>query len=301
MKKSISLFTMIMVALSIISCDSNKGKVEDQTKQLIACINNKDKATLGEMYREALNLSNMKIPKSIETGELSIDKDTAGFYVVSIANARKQKLVFAVDNDEQAKIFKMYSILELDSASTELAVKTGCPIKKIDDLSLSKLISEEGDFVKFLTNKYSDKISGNLVAGTGQWQCQGGWYPTVTVYQPIRNNGNTSIKGNEYNVEITYYCPNGSASSQTSVQEGVDLEPGEAYTYILSPGSAYYNSCRARDFDWIVYFTYKNQSPIQALLKYVRFTGKEYLEYLQQQVKGKKIDKNVNKSTNKKK
>lgn len=285
--KSINITTTLLalIAMLFVSCDSNKGKVEEQVRLFVAAVNNKDKATIYDIYPEAKNIKNMSLPDSIVIGEISVEKTDSSLYIASIANTRMQKLVFEVKGENAIVLKDTYSVLELDSAAMELAIQTGVPVKEISDLEISKLMGEEGDYIEFLKTMYADEIQGGLVKESGTWHAQQAYGGNVTVTQPIRNVGSVPIKGSEYNVEITFYSPNGTASAHLKkVENGVDLEPNEATTLYLYPGSGYVEACFAHDFAWTVSFVYKNQSPIGSLLNKAKLKGKEYDEFLKSKV-----------------
>ena len=163
----------------------------------------------------------------------------------------------------------------------ELSLKIGVPMKKISDLKLSELMNEEGKYILYLSNTYSEFISGKLTYETGEYSWSFNYGGNVTVTQPVRNIGNVPIKGSEYNVEFTFYSRSGITSARkVMVESGVDLEPNEATTFILQPGEAWLSVCDAHDLSWNISFVYKNRTPILSLLKYVKFSGDEYDTYI---------------------
>ncbi len=275
-----------ILALCILLCcacdsDKNKVKVKEVTDMFVSAINAKDKATIYSIYPNAKNINNMNLPDSIQKGDITIEKKDSVSYIVSIANARMQKFIFEVKSENEVVLNDTYSVLDLDSASLELAIQTGVPVKEISDLNVSKLLNVEGDYIEFLKNEHADEIQGSLVRESGTYSAQRAYGGSVTVTQPIRNVGNVPIKGSEYNVEITFYCPNGTADGRLKkVENGVDLEPNEATTLYLYPGSGYVNACYANDFSWNVAFVYKNQPPISTLLNKAKLKGTEYEEYV---------------------
>lgn len=276
------LFTLVLFA----SCDSNKGKVEEMTKQFMAAVNGNDKASIYDLYPNAKDLSNMKLPQSIADGEISVEKNDSGKYIASIANARQQKIVFDVKGENEIIIEDSYSLLEMDSAAMELSIKTGIPLKKLSDRTLSDLINEEGKFVKYLERIYSEDISGGLVYEQGVYSWNRAYGGSVSVTQPIRNTSDVAIKGEEYNIEFDFYSPDGTVSAHKKiVEQGQDLEPNEATTLYLNPGAGYLLACENRDFSWNASFVYKNRPPLNTLLKYVKFSGDEYEKYAEELAK----------------
>ena len=285
-QRKLLVCNLILMALTLISCDANKGKVEELANQFITAVNNQDKATIYSLYPNAKNIENMTLPDNIQTGEINIEKNDSNYYVANINNDRQQRLVFKVD-DNRISLVETFSVLQLDSAATELAIKTGVPMKKLSDIQLSNLFNEDGKFIALLKEKYANVINGNLNSETGTYSANRNYGGSVSVTQPIRNNGSVPVKAEEYNVEFYFYCPNGTAAGMKKIEPGVNLEPGEGYTYYLSPGSGYVNACYEDDFNWRVSFVYKNLSPIASLLKYVKFSGDEYDNYAEEIAKSK--------------
>lgn len=289
--KTIKIYLASLIAIMCLqSCDSNKGKIKEMTKQFVSALNEKDKATIYNMFPDAKNISNMKLPENIIDGEISVEKNDSGLYIASISNSRQQKFVFDVKGDNEIQIKDSYSLFELDSAAMELSIKTGVPLKKISDINISELMNEEGKYILHLMNLYSNEISGNLVYETGEYSWNHAYSGNVTVSQPIRNKGDVAIKGSEYNVEFTFYSPGGTVSSRKKmVESGVDLEPNEAATLCLMPGGAWVYACDNGDFAWYVSFVYKNMTPIKTLLKYVKFSGNEYDKYVEGHAKVEEV------------
>ena len=288
MKNLKSVVALSLAMLMLVSCDANKKKIEEQTKLFIEAVNGNDKATIVDMYPSSKDVKGLSMPKKIVDGELTVEKDEkTGNYTASINNPRQQKIIFKVVGKEQYQIIDTYSVMQLDSAYSELAINTGVPVKKVSDLSLSKIVDPEGDYIKFLKKKFADVIGGNLVEEEGTYNYTGGWYPSVECKQVIRNAGSTPIKGSQYTVEFSFFSWSGGAASQTIVQDGVDLQPGEAYTFMIYPGSGWVNTARNSELSWHTKFTYKNQNPLKAMLKYAKFTGSEYSDFLVAEQKDK--------------
>lgn len=273
------LLLVLLCGLILCACDNNKGKIEDAAKRFINAVNLGDKVTIYDLYPKAKNLTNMTLPDSIQQGEISVEKNEEGNFIVTINNTRQQQLEYILKGEDQFVLNKTYGILELDSSTQELAIKTGVPLKKISDIRLSEILGEDGDFMSYLEEEYSYEINGNLTTEGGQYEWNYNYGGNVTVHQPIRNIGNSPISGEEYNVEFNFYSPSGAAASLKQVEAGVDLEPGEGYTITMYPGSAYVRVCANHDFSWTTSFVYKNQSTLDNLLKNVSFTGKEYAEF----------------------
>lgn len=293
--------SLFLAALTLMSCDSKKNKVEELANQFITAVNNQDKATIYHIYPNAKNVENMTFPKNIQAGDITIEKNDTGYYVANIKNDRQQRLVFKVIDENNISLVESFSVLQLDSAATELAIKTGVPLKQMSDIQLSELFNEEGRYITILNKLYADATNGNLKSGDGAYTASRNYGGSVSITQLIRNAGTVSIKAEEYNVEFYFYSPNGYSPSTKQIESGVDLEPGEGYTYHLTLDGGYVNACYAQDFGWKVSFVYKNTSPITTLLKYVKFTGKEYDAYIEALSTSKDNDDVKDDQSNKKK
>lgn len=289
MEKVVTYF-IFLACLLFASCDKNKEKVEKMTTQFIDAVNAQDKAAVYDMYPGFQAKQVLNLPKRMVDGEIKVTRDDkSGTYIASIDNPREQKIEFKVEGDDRIKILDTYNVMQLDFANSELALKTGVPVKKMTDMTIATLFKPAGDFFNYLYARFSDVINGDVVAEKYSWQAQGGWYPSVTCYVPIRNNSEAPIMANEYNVEVTYYTPSGYAASTSEVQPGVDLQPGEAHTYILYPGGAYYQYCMMEDFKISIRIQYKNQNPKKMLLRYAKFSGDEFEDFLKKQAKKRKL------------
>ena len=126
---------LTLCVLLCCACDSNKSKVKvkEVTDLFVNAINGKDKATIYNIYPNAKNINNMSLPDSIQKGDIAIEEKDSVSYIVSIANARMQKLVFEVKSENEVVLNDTYSVLELDSASLELAIQTGVPVKELSE------------------------------------------------------------------------------------------------------------------------------------------------------------------------
>ena len=89
MKMYKTILVSLIAMMCLQSCDKNKGKIENFTKQFVNVINEKDKASIYTIYPEAKNLPNMKIPESITDGNITIEKNKEGKYIASIDNPRQ--------------------------------------------------------------------------------------------------------------------------------------------------------------------------------------------------------------------
>ena len=168
-KIKITILTFCILLCCACDSDKNKVKIKEVTDMFVSAINAKDKATIYSIYPNAKNINNMSLPDSIQKGDITIEKNDSVSYIVSIANARMQKLVFEVKSENEVVLNDTYSVLELDSASLELAIQTGVPVKEISDLNVSKLLDVEGDYIEFLKKhmqmKSKEVLSGKMEHG----------------------------------------------------------------------------------------------------------------------------------------
>ncbi len=295
--KAKSIMTIaLMAVLGLSSCDSQKSAVEDVANQFIAAVKEGDKATVYDIYPAANQYQNLSLPDSIEKGELEIlknEKDST--YMVSIKNTRMSKLIFKSTDNKTYKIVNTFSVLQLDSASNELAIKTGVPMKKMPDLELGKLMLENGEYIIFIIDKYAESASFSLVKEPGDYS----WRRDATGYhcqinQPVRNTGTKLIKGSEYSVEITVYQASTGERKGHKTHPGVDLAFCESFIFSDDMPELYryaYN----RDLRWDVNIIEKGLNSLsESLLKKIEFNGQEYDEYLKAKKEGKlNADKDI--------
>jgi len=279
----------LMAVLGLSSCDSQKSAVEDLTNQFIAAVKEGDKATVYDMYPASKQYQDLSLPDSIEKGELDIQKNEKdSTYVVSIKNTRMSKVIFKSTDNKTFKIINTYSVLQLDSVSNELALKTGVPIKKIPDLELGKLMLESGDFMSYLINKYANNMSLSLITESGNYA----WRRDASgvhcqVNQPIKNTGTDLVKGSDYSIEITIYQTSTGDRKALKTHQGVDLASGESFVFSDDIPELYTYACN-RDISWNANIIGKNQDSVkESLLKKIDFNGQEYNEYLKAKKEGK--------------
>ena len=275
------LFIIALLAvLGLSSCDSNKGKIEELTNQFASAVKNNDVATLYDLYPEAKNLDNMKLPSSIDMDDIEVNKDEkTGNYLATIKNSREQSIIFKAGADGKFQIADSYGLFEIDNTYSDLAVKTGVPLKKLSDLELSSLLKTDGDFIAFISEKYSDLTNLNLKSLGGRWTRN---YGVVSLEQNIKNQGEFAVKGKDYNVEFYIFDTEGIDASSTKTMEGVDLAPGETFTYNFQI-EGFLNSTYSESLRVKVTFNQKGGNAFKDILKKAKFTGNEYSEFLKQQ------------------
>lgn len=292
--KAKSIITIaLMAVLGLSSCDSNKSKVEELTNKFATAVKNNDVATIYDMYPDAKQMENLKLPNGIVMADIDVVKDEkTGFYVANIKNSRDQKLIFKPTDKENFQIADSYSLFDIDKQFSDLAVNTGIPLKKLSDLKLNTLLQDNSDFIKFLKKKYGGLTDIKLTSFDGVYNCSYDW---VNVEQNIRNDGDFPVKGNDYDVVFRFKDNDGFAAASTKTMEGVDLAPGETFTYTFQL-NGYSNSARSHALTWSVKFNQKGGTSLKDMLKKAKLTGSEYSEFEQQA----KEDKDTSSKKNKK-
>lgn len=276
---NISIIALLAIFF-LSSCDKKKSQVEEQTKAFVEAIKTKDVATIYDMYPDAKLLSNMKLPTSIQMADVDVVKDEAtGDYTATIKNQREQKLVFKVMGEDEFKIFDSYNLLEIDKDYINLAVKSGVPLKALSDQKLKELLKEDSPFIAFIKEKFKGITDFKLSSYDGVYNKNPNinW---VNIEQNIKNDGEFRVKGTDYNVSFHFVDMLGECAPSTKTIAGVDLEPGESFTYSFQL-SGYESSAYNRSLSWTVSFDQKRGGTMEDMLKKAKFTGTEYDEYIQ--------------------
>lgn len=273
------LFLALMAVLGLSSCDSNKGKIEELTNQFASAVKSNDAATIYDIYPGAKNLDNMTLPSSIDMGDIEVAKDEkTGNYTATIKNSREQRIVFKAGADGTYQIADTYGIFDIDKSYIDLAISTGVPVKKLSDLELASLLKQDGDFLQFIEEQYADLIDINLTDFEGTYVCQ---YHMVCIRQNIKNDGDYAVKGKDYDVVFTFKDSSGQCATSSKTMEGVDLAPGETFTYEFQL-NGYTSAANKHTFNWTVKFNQKGGNAFKDILKKAKFTGEEYSEFLKQ-------------------
>lgn len=276
---NISIIALLAIFF-LSSCDKKKSQVEEQTKAFVVAIKSKDVATIYDMYPDAKLLSNMKLPTSIQMADVDVVKDEAtGDYTATIKNQREQKLVFKVMGEDEFKIFDSYNLLEIDKDYINLAVKSGVPLKALSDQKLKELLKEDSPYIAFIKDKFKGVTDFKLSSYDGVYNKNPNinW---VNIEQNIKNDGEFRVKGTDYNVSFHFVDMLGECAPSTKTIAGVDLEPGESFTYSFQL-SGYEFSAYNRSLSWTVTFDQKRGGTMEDMLKKAKFTGTEYDEYIQ--------------------
>lgn len=287
--KALKLSALFLIAILFASCDANKGKVSDLVKQYVQAINEKDKVALNELYPNSKNFSNLTPADTLTIDDISVEFDEKDSVYIAKIND-KQSFIVKVVGEDDLQIRDSYGVLKLDTASYDLAAKTGAPVKKMSDMANGQMFSDDGSFVTYLAELYPNAANGNLYFSNGRYNWQGGWFPSVTIEAPITNGGDKEVKGEDYNVEFVFLNGETGERVGTEVMYGLDIAGGETQVMHISKKELYYYASN-RILNWQTTFKFKNASTATMLSRYGSFTGKEYDEFEKASKKDKKDSK----------
>ena len=294
-KKTFYLLMSLVTIATMVSCDSKKSEIKDLTKQFVTALNEQDRVTVYDMYPSAKTLMEL-IPEGLDIKKLKVAlDDSTGNYIATLNDETGQRLIFKVDSTGAYKIENTYGVLKFDSINREFALKTGIPVKSILDREFADLLNEDSMFMNYLTYKYFNEIHGNLSKESGYWSWgrQAGVF-YMNIFQTIKNNGDITVKGEDYNVEFRLSDYGKSSVSTIKVVPGVDLAPGEIYEFMTN-APAFYNAALNKTLLVDIVIKFKNMTKQAMMLKYAKLTGEEYQDYLQSQ---KEMDESENDQSN---
>lgn len=284
--KTIQLVLLLLCCFAITSCDSNKSKIEEKAKLFTEALKTKDVATIYDMYPDSKLVSHMTLTANVAPADMEVVKDEAtGLYTANFKNARDQKLIFKVTGKDTYQIIDSYGFFDIEPLYSDLAVKSGVPLKKLSDQKLKELFKDGGPFLSFIKNKYGGLTELNLSYFDGVYTCNMG-LNQVQIQQNIRNEGDFPVKGSDYDVIFNFSDEGGNAAPSTQSMDGVDLAPGETFTYTFQI-TGYTNSAYNHQLCCTVSFNQKGGGTMKDLMKKAKFTGQEYSEFLKQQAKDK--------------
>lgn len=284
--RTIQLFLLLLCCFAFTACDSNKSKIEDKAKQFTEALKTKDVATIYDMYPNSKLANHMTLTTNVAPGDLEVVKDEAsGLYTANFKNARDQKLIFKVTGKDTYQIIDSYGFFDIEPLYSDLAVKSGVPLKKLSDQNLKELFKDGGPFLSFIKNKYGGLTELNLSYFDGVYLGNMS-LNQVQIQQNIRNDGDFPVKGSDYDVIFNFSDDGGNAAPSTQSMDGVDLAPGETFTYTFQI-TGYANAAYNKQLRWTVSFNQKGGGTMKDLMKKAKFTGQEYSEFLQKQAKAK--------------
>ena len=291
---TVRIVLLLMCCITMISCDSNKSKIEEKAKQFTEALKTKDVATIYDMYPNSKLANHMTLTTSVAPGDMEVVKDEAtGLYTANIKNARDQKLIFKVTGKDTYQIIDSYGFFDIEPLYSDLAVKSGVPLKKLSDQKLKELFKDGGPFLSFIKNKYGGLTDINLTFYDGVWKSMNNWM-NLQIEHNVRNDGDFPVKGSDYDVVFNFYDTDGVAPQSSKTMDGVDLAPGESFTYSFTL-DGYSRVAYNHTLAWTVYFNQKGGSTMKDIMKKAKFTGQEYDEFLKQQAKEKKAGKKATK------
>lgn len=288
--RTIQLFLLLLCFFAFTACDSNKSKIEEKTKQFTEALKTKDVATIYDMYPNSKLANHMTLTTNVAPGDLEVVKDEAtGNYTANFKNARDQKLIFKVTGKDTYQIIDSYGFFDIEPLYSDLAVKSGVPLKKLSDQKLKELFKNGGPFLSFIKNKYGGLTDINLYFYDGMWTSLNNW-TSLQIQHNVRNDGDFPVKGSDYDVVFNFYDTDGVAPQSSKTMDGVDLAPGESFTYTFQINS-YLRTAYNHTLAWTVYFNQKGGGTMKDIMKKAKFTGQEYNDFLKQQAKEKKAGK----------
>lgn len=291
---TVRIVLLLMCCITMISCDSNKSKIEEKAKQFTEALKTKDVAAIYDMYPNSKLANHMTLTTSVAPGDMEVVKDEAtGLYTANIKNARDQKLIFKVTGKDTYQIIDSYGFFDIEPLYSDLAVKSGVPLKKLSDQKLKELFKDGGPFLSFIKNKYGGLTDINLTFYDGVWKSMNNWM-NLQIEHNVRNDGDFPVKGSDYDVVFNFYDTDGVAPQSSKTMDGVDLAPGESFTYSFTL-DGYSRVAYNHTLAWTVYFNQKGGSTMKDIMKKAKFTGQEYDEFLKQQAKEKKAGKKASK------
>ena len=283
---TVRIVLLLMCCLTMISCDSNKSKIEEKAKQFTEALKAKDVATIYDMYPNSKLTNHMTLTTNVAPSDMEVVKDEAtGLYTANFKNARDQKLIFKVTGKDTYQIIDSYGFFDIEPLYSDLAVKSGVPLKKLSDQKLKELFKDGGPFLSFIKNKYGGLTELNLSYFDGVYLGNMS-LNQVQIQQNIRNEGDFPVKGSDYDVIFNFSDDGGNAAPSTQSMDGVDLAPGETFTYTFQI-TGYANAAYNKQLRWTVSFNQKGGGTMKDLMKKAKFTGQEYDEFLQKQAKDK--------------
>lgn len=281
--RTITKTVCLFLCMGMISCDANKSKVADVAKEFVQAATNGDKVTMYELYPQARTYANLQPVKGVTDADIKVEADGTdkSLYIASLD--AKKKLVMKVSDEGTIEITDSYGVLLLDSISYELAAKTGVPSNQFSDITNGQLFSDGSDYIEYLAKRYPAAMVGNLYCHDSRyiWGGMGAAYRNVQFDNPVTNNGDNAVKGEEYSVEIVYFERSTGERKGTSVEKGVDLAPKETHVFTTFKEELYYYAFDSNLY-MEIHFQFRNISQAGMLAKYGTFTGSEYNEYEEQ-------------------
>lgn len=279
-----------VATFAMYSCeDENTSRAKEIANQFADAINDKDKATLYELYPNAKDMPNMSIIGNLDKEKMRVEyNENNKEYQAFFGNNQRPSIFFKVDSTNNMKIVDSYGIINLDSVEYELALKTGVPVNKTSDRDLCDLMREGGSYINWISSKHTwdDLLIVESCAFDEDYR------RTPILFATIRNKGGKNIKGEDYKIEFDLYYKMSREKYLTLIGEGKDINyKSREKINVLCEGNG-------GDFGDINYNTdveYRiidnNISLCERLLKYADIKGDEYQHYLDADKKMKENEK----------
>jgi len=284
MKRKIEILSLTFAALLLTACDSNKEKAKNIAEDFISAFNKKDKVTIYDMFPKIKDYKNLLIADSVNIkGDISVDfDDVDSVYVVTLGDNSQQKILMKKKGDDDLSISDCYNIFSLDSIATELALKTGVPLKKISDIEKSNLFNPDDDFIKYLSEKNPDAATGYISIEGGSTNWSRSFYGNnCTLQFGIRNTGKQVINAEDYNIEVSLYERLSGEYLKTVTVTGEQLSPGERTEATVYVPELYSYAYYGHGLYWAYRILLKDMTTTDCLGRYGSFTGNEYEYYAQ--------------------
>lgn len=170
-----------------------------------------------------------------------------------------------------------YGLFTINEMYADMAVKAGVPMKQLSDLTLNSLLAEDGDFISFIKKKFEGLTDIKLQDFDGVYNREYSW---VNIEQNIKNVGEYPVKGQNYDVVFNFKDSDGNCAASTKTIAGVDLQPGETFTYNFQL-NGYATAAFNHTLSWTVSFNQKGGGSLKDMLKKAKFSGSEYNEFIQ--------------------
>lgn len=276
--RNLKLFiTVLFAAVCFASCDKNIGAIEEVSEKFVMAINDKDKATVYELYEVAKKYEFLKYVETLNADDMSVEKnDSTGLYEVMLNEERGQRLVFEADSAGNVKLIDSYGVMKLDSAYNELAINTGVPQKKISDIGLAKMFESGSLYMKYLEQLPAYKSNVNLFTSNYYYSWRSGLNSYVKLNFTVQNWGSLPISGDDYYLEVNVMQKStNKALTNTKTIDGKDLAAKETREFVTNV-DALLRYAMKNDIYYSVTVKFRGDSQLTMMLKYAKFTGKEY-------------------------
>ena len=274
-----------LAALLCSSCDSHKSAAKQCAETFAKAINEGDNVTLFDVYPALINQKDLDIVSNISLEGMQVEAISGdSLYEVKLAN--EVTLVVAADGDGMT-IVDSHKVLHMPEYCVELAGKTGVPLKKLSDRTVSELFDEESNYIQFLSNEdfaTTNNLNISISNGRYSWTQNFGNF-TCVMTNNITNNGKKKVSGSDYEVEHIICNKKDFTELLRVTTYGRDLEPGET-TMTTDDIRNLFSVAKASNLTWSSNVKLK-RSKTQILAKYGNFKGDEYKRYKEYNVGGK--------------